>query len=63
LRLPWALTAALAYFTGTTAYYRYWLGITHLTDGVKFLADNAHCYWLLDAIGGLPHEWWARETD
>ena len=31
-------------------------GITHLTDGVKFLADEAHCYWLLDAIGSYQPE-------
>jgi hypothetical protein len=36
-------------FTGTEHYYSY-LGGLKLTDGVKFLADNADSYWLLDAI-------------
>ncbi len=35
-------------FTGTENYYRH-LGIQY-TDGVQFLADNADCYWLIDAI-------------
>jgi hypothetical protein len=50
------ISNALPNFTGTECYYRYWLGITHLTDGVKFLADEAHCYWLLDAIGSYQSE-------
>ena len=33
---------------------RIWL--TCLTDGVKFLADEAQCYWLLDAIGSYQSE-------
>jgi hypothetical protein len=38
----------LAQFTGTENYHRH-LGIQY-TDGVQFLAQNADCYWLLDAI-------------
>jgi len=39
----------LRQFIGTQSYYR--LMPNHLiTDGVKFLADNAECYWLLDVI-------------
>jgi hypothetical protein len=41
----------LVQFTGTEHYYRFWYGIRYLTDGVKYLADAAGCYWLLDAIG------------
>ena len=36
-------------FCGTTQYYRYLLGLK-LTDGVKYLADEAGAYWLLDII-------------
>ena len=36
-------------FYGTEAYYRTNPGLL-ATDGVKFLADNAHCYWLLDMV-------------
>ena len=50
------LTANLAQFTGTEQYHRYWFGISHLTDGVKYLADTAKCYWLLDAIGSYQPE-------
>ena len=38
----------LAQFTGSENYHRH-LGMQY-TDGIKFLADNADCYWLLDAI-------------
>ena len=36
-------------FYGTEHYYRTNPGLL-VTDGVKFLADNAHCYWLLDMV-------------
>jgi len=36
-------------FIGTTQYYRY-IGGLKLTDGVKYLADEAGAYWLLDII-------------
>jgi len=36
-------------FIGTTAYYL--IGRRHLlTDGTKYLADQASCYWMMDAI-------------
>ena len=39
----------LTEFTGTERYYR--ISRRHLlTDGTKFLADQARCYWLMDAI-------------
>lgn len=31
-------------------FYRHWLKCLLYTDGVKFLADAANCYWLVDAI-------------
>ena len=41
--------ATLTQFTGTERYYR--ISRKHLlTDGTKFLAEQAHCYWLMDAI-------------
>lgn len=46
---PAELSANLAQFIGTERYYR-----THpnllATDGVKYLADEAGAYWLLDLI-------------
>jgi hypothetical protein len=52
---PEELTQHLSQFTGTEHYYRYWLGLV-LTDGVKYLADEAGCYWLLDAIGSYQSQ-------
>ena len=39
----------LSQFIGTTGYYR----ISHrhlLTDGTKYLAEEAACFWMMDAI-------------
>ena len=39
----------LAQFTGTSAYYR--ISRRHLlTDGTKYLAEEAECFWMMDAI-------------
>jgi len=36
-------------FTGTDRYYR--IGRKHLlTDGTKYLAEQAECFWMMDAI-------------
>ena len=43
------LTSELSQFIGTEKLYR----ITHrhvLTDGTKYLAEQAKCFWLMDAI-------------
>ena len=42
------LQSNLSQFTGTEQYHRY--GSFNLTDGIKYLADFAQCYWLLDII-------------
>jgi hypothetical protein len=44
----------LGFFTGTTAYHRLAPHVV-LTDGAKFLAENAEAFWLMDAIASyLP---------
>jgi hypothetical protein len=43
------LKADLAGFSGTEGYTKY-LGGLMLTDGVRYLAENAGCFWLLDII-------------
>ncbi len=56
---PEKLHANLAQFTGTETWYRYRFGQTTLayyTDGVKYLADNADCYWLLTEIVSVQTE-------
>jgi hypothetical protein len=40
----------LAQFTGTEHYYRHWTKALVYTDGVKYLAEKAQAYWLLDLI-------------
>lgn len=43
----------LGQFTGTENYYRLspYANVV-ITDGTKFLADNADCYWLFNEIAG-----------
>jgi len=43
------LSKNLQHFSGSEDFYRHFLGI-YYTDGVKYLAENAQCYWLIDAI-------------
>lgn len=58
------LRAALQQFTGTTQYHRHPSGILY-TDGVKFLAENAGAYWLIDVIASWQpkalRDAWLRE--
>lgn len=41
--------SSLTEFTGTSQLYKISDRFV-LTDGTKFLADQAHCYWLMDAV-------------
>jgi uncharacterized protein DUF6876 len=43
------LQAGLSQFYGTENYYRH-MGKLVVTDGTKFLADQAGCYWLCDIV-------------
>ncbi|MEG4533399.1 DUF6876 family protein [Microcoleus sp. D2_18a_D3] len=44
------LSQNLQQFCGSEQYYKHWLGFCY-TDAIKYLAENAQCFWLLDAIG------------
>ena len=48
-------TDQLRQFTGSEHWYRHWLGILY-TDGVKFLAERAGAYWLIDAVVSYQKE-------
>ena len=42
-------SSQLTQFIGTTRYYR--ISRKHLlTDGTKYLAEEAECFWMMDAI-------------
>ena len=53
---PEELAQDLTCYSGLNLYTPYGLGISHLTEGVKYLAQQAQCYWLLDAIGSYQGE-------
>lgn len=42
-------------FTGTEHYYKHPFGIK-FTDGVKYLADECQCYWLLDIVASYQFD-------
>ena len=48
------LQCELNQFIGSENYYKHFLGY-HYTDGVKYLAEKAGAYWLLDAIFSHIH--------
>jgi hypothetical protein len=60
-----ALYAELNQFTGSTEFYRHWLKGFRYTEGVRFLAEHARCYWLIDLIASLQvralKDAWLRE--
>ena len=45
-----ALEADLAQFYGTDNWWRHWTRRITYTDGVKFLAEKAGAYWLIDLV-------------
>jgi hypothetical protein len=45
-----ALEADLAQFCGTDNWWRHWTRRITYTDGVKFLAEKAGAYWLIDLV-------------
>ena len=44
------LEAELQRFTGTQGYYRNFTGLLY-TDGVRYVAEAAGAYWLIDLVG------------
>ena len=49
---PYELRNNLETFTGTEMFYKIPLLNTRFTDGIKYLADTANCFWLVtDTIG------------
>jgi len=44
--------AFLAQFTGTTQYYKNFLGLLY-TDGIQAMAETGGAYWLIDAIASF----------
>lgn len=48
---------------GTDEYYKHWLGRFVYTDGVKYVAEKAGAYWLIDAIASHQTARVARACD
>ena len=64
--------ADLANFTGSENWYKHFLGRTLFTDGVKYIADTAGAYWLIDEIainqtrpkvGAEEFQFWTLSVD
>ena len=54
------LSSILRQFTGTAHYYRLHNEVV-LKDGAKYLADEARCYWLMDAIASYLRLFQSKE--
>jgi len=54
------LKAELVQFIGTQNYYRHFTGLIY-TDGIKYLADKAGAYWLIDLIASWQAKQKVRE--
>ena len=48
-----ALRAELRQFTGSTEFYRHFTNAIIYTEGVKFIAERARLYWLIDLIASF----------
>lgn len=46
----------LEQFRGSEHYYNHPLGLIKYTDGIKFLADAAQCYWFIDVVASYQVE-------
>lgn len=69
------IKSGLVQFTGTENYYRHFSGRFNFTDGVKWLAEVAEAYWLIDMIAGFQfivrnkdkrmndYQFWTLTTD
>ena len=47
---PAELEADLVQFCGTENWWKHWTGRVTFTDGVKFLAEKAGAFWLIDLV-------------
>lgn len=44
------LASDLAQFTGSENWYQHWMKQCTYTDGVKFMAEQAGAFWLIDEV-------------
>lgn len=49
------MLAELGYFTGTENYFKAMFGLIY-TDGIKYVAEEAGAYWLIDAVASYQHQ-------
>lgn len=52
----------LSQFTGTEQYYRHYLGLNY-TDGIRYLAEEAGAFWLIDAIASYQTKGFLKDPD
>jgi len=48
-------------FTGTEHLYMHFTRLLHYTDGIKFMAEEAGAYWLIDAIASYQPQFKTNE--
>ena len=57
----------LEQFVGTEQYYKHWMPGLVFTDGVKYMAEVAGAYWLIDIVASYrrkePFQIWELKVD
>lgn len=60
-KLALEIEAGLAHFTGGDETYQHWLPLTY-TEGVKYLAEKAGAYWLLEIVASYQPDPQVRDN-
>ena len=62
MKTPEQIKEDLMQFTGTTTYFKHPFNIK-FTDGVKYLADECQCYWLIDLVASYQFDKKVKRED
>jgi len=46
----------LSHFNGSENIYNHYLNKLKFTDGIKYLAEQLNCFWLIDLVASYQHE-------
>ena len=58
-----SISETISTFTGTEQYHKLTMGSLKFTDGMKYLAEEAKAFWLMDIIGSVQHLPSIKDTD
>jgi hypothetical protein len=62
MKTPAQIKNELEQFIGSINFYKHTFGIIY-TDGIKFLADECQCYWLIDVVASYQYHDKVKEQE